>query len=145
MNEALPTMLLVFLLGWMAFFIQGDKDYFARSQAVSNITYRYTQAAGKMGEMNDAIYEEMMEKLKLYGDFEIHMVAENFTAEGTVESRTGEELLNFDLRGNGYDILNVSVQSNKNHWIGKVLELSPFGSKMRSNYRLFGKSSVYIQ
>lgn len=144
MDEALPTTLLLILIGFIAFFTIGDRDFATINHSVGNITYRYTQTAGKKGELNDTIYSELENKLNMYGDFEITVLAEKFEEDGSITRLENSGVLNYDLRANGFDILTIYVEAKKNHWLSKLFEISPLGMK-DVTCKTMSKSAVYIQ
>lgn len=146
MKEGLGITLILIILGWLGFYYQGNIDYSTRYQAISNITYRYTQTAGKKGELNDTIYSDLNEKLSFYGSYKITVLAEKFQDDGILTLKD-DDVIDYDLRSNDYDILTIYVESDKEHWLNKVMEISPFGNlnNNNTNYKIIAKSSVYIQ
>ncbi len=146
MKDALGITLTMFILAWMMFFYQGSVDFQVRQQAVGNIVYRYAQTAGKKGILNDTIYQDLGDKLSLYGDYEIQILAEKFNTDGVI-ALNSDAVINYDLRENNFDILTIYVISKKEHWLDQVIEKSPFGKTdtSRLQYHIIAKSAVYIQ
>ena len=146
MKDALGITFILLILSWMMFFYQGSVDYNIRRQAVGNIVYRYTQTAGKKGVLNDVIYEELEDKLSIYGDYKIKVLAEKFNNKD-LHLLANEDVVDYDLRENMVDILTIYVESKEEHWLDKVLQISPFGRIDTSNinYNIIAKSSVYVQ
>lgn len=143
MRDIIFSTILFFLLGWFFILFVGNVDYGARKLAVSNIAYRYTQTAGKKGEMNETIYHELEDKLQYYGDFTISLRAERFEDGGVTILENGD-VIGLDLRESGFDILTVSVISNKSHWLSAVTELSPL-IRQAADFRMIGNAAVYVQ
>lgn len=143
MRDIIFTTVLFFLIGWFCILFVGNIDYSVRREAVGNVLYRYTQTAGKKGEMNEIIYKELQEKLHYYGEFEIALTAERFEKDKiiTVEN---DAVIDLDLREEDYDILTIEIMSKRNHWLSRATELCPFLGK-RIEYKITGSSAVYIQ
>lgn len=120
MGEILSTIIFIIIFSWCSFFMQGDRDYATQSQALTNIVYRYTQAAGKHGALNDTIYDELERSINLYGDYTITPIAEKLDASGVVRLE-GNSVIGYDLRANDYDILSIYVESNHQHWLHAFL------------------------
>lgn len=144
MEKAIGLTLLLIFGGWALNYEFGSRDYTTKQQAINNITYRYTQIAGKKGELNPTIYNELESKLNIYGNFDIKVVAERFNSDDTITKIEGTDVIGLDLRENEFDILTIFVEDTKKHFLNTVLEVSPLG-RVDANYKLNGKSSVYIQ
>ena len=57
------------------------------------------------------------------------------------------DILDTNLREEGFDIINVYAQSRKPHLIKIVMHNTPFGdlNKSNTNYYLIAKSSSYVK
>ena len=125
-----------------------DRDFKIGQQAVENIVYQYTQVAAKKGALYNSVYNEMEDRLSRFGAFDIAVTAERFAGTSdTPEVIRGDEVIGKDLRSEGYDIINVYVESRNEHPLGRLYEITPFGTKSgsKADIRYFGKASVYIQ
>lgn len=144
MSEITSATIFFIIFTWICFFIQADRDYTVRDQAVSNITYSYTQTAAKKGTINDTIYNELESKINKLGDFNIFIVAERFNGDGTVTTLMNDMVIGYDLRGNGFDIITVYVSSTKEHYLNKVLSIFQ-GDAANDRYRIEARAAAYIQ
>lgn len=145
MKDAIGITILLIIFTWITLFTQFSLDYNTRQQAIENIVYRYTQVAAKKGEMSSLVYEEMEKKLNLYGEFDIILSAEKFSENDVAEYTN--DILDTNLREEGFDIINVYAQSRKPHLIKIVMHNTPFGdlNKSNTNYYLIAKSSSYVK
>jgi hypothetical protein len=110
--------------------------------------YQYTQVAAKKGALYNSVYSEMDHNLSRYGVFDIIVSAEKFSEAGdTPEVIADSEVIGKDLRFEGYDIINIYVESHNEHPLGRLYEFTPFGTKsgVEADIRYFAKASVYIQ
>lgn len=144
MDETWIAAFMFLIFGWCCFFIQGDRDYTIRQQAVNNVTYRYVQVASKKGELSEVILDELEAKLSNYGNFEITLLAEKFEENNTITRLEGVDVVNYDLRENGFDTITIYVEGKKDHYLTKIFELSPMG-KTDAKYKIIAQSSAYIQ
>ncbi len=144
MKEALGLVLFMMFSSWAMNYELATRNYNTENQAIGNITYRYTQVAGKKGELNSTIYEELEKKLAIYGDYEITIVAEKFNEDNTITRIENESVVDLDLRENDFDILTIYVQDKNKHFLSTVFEVSPLG-RLESDIHLAAKASVYIQ
>jgi hypothetical protein len=90
----------------------------------------------------------MEDRLSRFGIFDIMVTAEKFTGTSdTPELLEGNDVIGKDLRSEGYDIINIYVESYNEHPLGRLYEVTPFGTKSgaQADIRYFGKASVYIQ
>lgn len=148
MEKFWASLLVIPIFMWYSFHSVLDRDFKIRQQAVENIVYQYTQVAAKKGAFYDSVYQEMEKKLSGYGVFKIYMTAEKFTGTGEVpQTIEGLEIMGRDLRGLGYDIINVYAECLNEHPLGKLYEITPFGTRSgaEADIRHFAKASVYIQ
>lgn len=142
MNEVWSGTIVLFIFSAFLYFVQGDRDYTARQQAIDNVTYKYTQMASKKGEMSEVLYEKLEETLAIYGDFEIKLKAEK-EANGSIMSLHDDQVVDYDLRENEYDAITIYVTSKKEHYLSKILELPPWN--IDSTHKITSQSSAYIQ
>lgn len=142
MQDILASILFVIFFAWSTYFMQGDRDYSTQTQALSNITYRYTQTAGKKGELTEAIYQDLEKAINLYGEYEIKVIAERYEEDNTTTKIEGDAIVGYDLRENEFDILTVYVEGKNQHWLGTVQKLL---SGADADYKIVTKSSVFIQ
>jgi hypothetical protein len=116
-------------------------------QDVENIVYQYTQIAAKKGVLYKSVLTEMNEELNKYGGHEIFITAERF--DGGADSTKVEawDVVDKDLRKQGYDILNITVIYDERHPVSVMYEYSVFGTPngQTRNFSLFGKASSYIR
>lgn len=144
MEKAIGLVLLMIFCGWGMNYELATRSYNTESQAVGNVTYKYTQIAGKKGELNPKIYEELEKKLAIYGDYEITIVAERFNEDDTITTLENDNVIGLNLRENDFDILTIYVQEKTKHFLSAVFEVSPLG-RLESDIHLAAKASVYIQ
>lgn len=148
MEKFWASLLVIPIFMWYSFHAVLDRDFKIRQQAVENIVYQYTQVAAKKGFLYNSVYEEMKDKLYNHGKFEINVTAEKFTGTGGApEIMADAEVIGKDLRSMGYDIINIYVIAEKEHPLGRLYEVTPFGtaSGVEADIRYFAKASVYIQ
>jgi hypothetical protein len=132
---------------WYSMFTVLDRNYTLAQQEVENIVYQYTQVAAKKGILYASVLEEMESQLQKYGEFEVYIKAERFEANDTYELLEGWEVVDCNLREQGYDLLNITVAYIKRHPISILYEYSVFGTPNSKSYNftLFGKASSYIR
>ncbi len=148
MEKFWASLLVIPIFIWYSFNAVLDRDFKLRQQTVENIVYQYTQVAAKKGALYDSVYYEMKDKLSGFGEFDIYVTAEKFTGiSDSPEVIEDSEVIGKDLRSEGYDIINIYVESRNEHPLGKLYEMTPFGtsSGAEADIRHFGKASVYIQ
>jgi hypothetical protein len=148
MEKFWASLLVIPIFMWYSFHAVLDRDFKIRQQAVENIVYQYTQVAAKKGVLYNSVYDEMKNKLYKHGIFEISVTAEKFTGTSDIpEIIADTEVIGKDLRSKGYDIINIFVESENEHPLGKLYEVTPFGTKsgVEADIRYFAKASVYIQ
>lgn len=148
MEKFWASLLVIPIFIWYSFHAVLDRDFRIRQQAVENIVYQYTQVAAKKGTLYASVYNEMENRLSRFGAFNIMVTAERFTGiSDTPELIEGEEIIGRDLRSEGFDIINIYAESNNEHPLGRLYEITPFGTKSgaEADIRYFGKASVYIQ
>lgn len=148
MEKFWASLLVIPVLMWYSFHATLDRDYKIRQQAVENIVYQYTQIAAKKGALYNSVYLELEHKLGSFGVFDIIVSAEKFTAaKDTPEVIADMEVIGKDLRTEGYDIINIYAESQNEHPLGRLYEITPFGTKSgaEADIRYFAKASVYIQ
>lgn len=148
MEKFWASLLVIPIFMWFSFHAVLDRDFRIRQQTVENIVYQYTQVAAKKGAFYNSVYEEMENKLSKFGVFDISVTAEKFTGTSdTPKLIEGDEVIGKDLRSEGYDIINIYAESYNEHPLGRLYEVTPFGTKSgaEADIRYFGKASVYIQ
>ncbi len=148
MEKFWASLLVVPIFMWYSFNAVLDRDFKIRQQAIENTVYQYTQIAAKKGALYDSVYNEMQDKLSRYGEFDIAVNAEKYTGSKDIpEIIYDSEVIGEDLRREGYDIINIYVEYRKEHPLGKLYEITPFGTKsgVKADIRHFAKASVYIQ
>lgn len=142
MQDILASILFIIFFVWSSYFLQGDRDYSTQTQAIANITYRYTQTAGKKGELTEAIYNDLENSINYYGDYKITLIAERYEEDNTVTKLEGTNIVGYDLRENDFDILTIYVEGERQHWLGSVQRLL---SGADADYKIVSKSSVFVQ
>lgn len=148
MEKFWASLLVIPILMWYSFHGVLDRDFKIRQQTVENIVYQYTQVAAKKGALYNSVYNEMESKLSNFGVFDIDVSAEKFSeASDTPVVIKDMEVIGKDLRAAGYDIINIYVESLNEHPLGRLYEITPFGTKSgaEADIRYFAKASVYIQ
>lgn len=148
MEKFWASLLVIPIFMWYSFHAVLDRDFKIKQQAVENVVYQYTQIASKKGVLYPSVYGEMEEKLSRFGTFEIMVSAEKFAGgSDTPEVIADEDLIGQDLRSQGYDIINIYVESLNEHPLGRLYEITPFGtdSGVETDIRYFARASVYIQ
>lgn len=148
MEKFWASLLVIPIFTWYSFHAVLDRDFRIRQQTVENIVYQYTQVAAKKGALYNSVYNEMENRLSRFGVFDISVTAEKFTGENDIpEVINTSEVIGKDLRSEGYDIINIYVESRNEHPLGRLYEITPFGTKSgtEADIRYFGKASVYIQ
>lgn len=148
MEKFWASLIVIPIFMWYSFHAVLDRDFKIRQQSVENIVYQYTQVAAKKGALYNSVYEEMADKLFRFGEFDISVTAEKFTGTSDVPKVIRDsEVIGKDLRSEGYDIINIYVESFNEHPLGRLYEITPFGtsSGTEADIRYFGKASVYIQ
>jgi hypothetical protein len=148
MEKFWASLLVIPIFMWYSFHAVLDRDFKIRQQTVENIVYQYTQVAAKKGALYGSVYNELEKKLSRLGTFEISVTAEKFSGiSDTPEVMENSDVIGKDLRTLGYDIINIYVESQNEHPLGRLYEITPFGtsSGADSDIRYFGKASVYIQ
>ncbi|MDD4504729.1 MAG: hypothetical protein PHS15_07880 [Clostridiaceae bacterium] len=148
MEKFWASLLVIPIFMWFSFHAVLDRDFKIRQQTVENIVYQYTQVAAKKGALYDSVYNEMEERLSRFGAFDISVTAEKFTGTSDPPKLIeGDEVIGKDLRSEGYDIINIYAESYNEHPLGRLYEVTPFGTKSgaEADIRYFGKASVYIQ
>ncbi len=148
MQNFLAALIIIPIITWYSMFGVLDRNYKIAQQDVENIVYTYTQIAAKKGVLYEPIYDEMCSKLEKYGLFEVYISTEKFDqTTGSISKIEGWEIIDTNIREQGYDLINVTVVYHKRHPISVMYEYSVFGSAngRKYDFRLFGKASSYIQ
>ena len=132
---------------WYSMFTVLDRNYTLAQQDVENIVYQYTQIAAKKGILYESVLLDMEEQLSKYGNYEIFVKAEKFEGNGEPVILDGKEIVNYDLRKQGYDLISITVLYNKRHPVSVMYEYNVFGTPNSKSYTftLFGKASSYIR
>ena len=147
MEKFWASILVIPIFTWYSFHAVLDRDFRIKQQAVENIVYQYTQIAAKKGALYNSVYNEMEERLSRFGTFDISLTAERFTGSSdTPELIEGAYIIGRDLRSEGFDIINIYAESINRHPLGRLYEITPFGTRSgaEADIRYFGKASVYI-
>lgn len=148
MEKFWASLLVIPIFMWYSFHAVLDRDFKIRQQAVESIVYQYTQVAAKKGALYGSVYSELEEKLSCYGEFEIELTAEKFTGTGdSPELLEGMEIIGEDLRDKGYDIISIYAASINEHPLGRLYEITPFGTESgaHADIRHYANASAYIQ
>lgn len=148
MEKFWASILVIPIFMWYSYHSVLEQDFRIRQQTVENIVYQYTQIAAKKGSLYNSVYGELERKLEGFGDFSIGVMAEKFSGSNDIPVViTGSQVIGKDLRTDGYDIINIYVESLKEHPLGRLYDITPFGgsSGAGSKIRIFARASVYIQ
>lgn len=148
MEKFWASLIVIPVFMWYSFHAVLDRDFKIRQQTVENIVYQYTQIAAKKGALFNSVYNEMEDRLRRFGEFDIAVTAEKFSGmEDIPEIISGSEVIGRDLRREGYDIINIYAESHNEHPLGRLYEITPFGTRSgaKADTRYFGRASVYIQ
>ena len=132
---------------WYSMFTVLDRNYAIAQQDVENIVYQYTQVAAKKGILYRSVLEEMDKKLNKYGEHEMFITVEKFVDSAESIKLEGWQVVDEELREQGYDILNVTVVYTKRHPVSVMYEYTVFftPNHKRNDLVLFGKASSYIR
>lgn len=146
MHNFWAALLVLPIFTWYSMFTVLDRNYTLAQQDVENIVYQYTQIAAKKGILYEEVLEEMDKNLSKYGEHEIYISAESFSGDGEPERLEAWDVVDTDLREQGYDLINISVIYDKRHPVSVLYEYSVFGTPNGEtrNFSLFGKASSYI-
>ena len=134
MEKFWASLIVIPIFTWYSFHAVLDRDFRIRQQVVENIVYQYTQIAAKRVPYS-SVYNEMEERLSRFGTFDISLTAERFTGKELLSNRREEAIIGRDLRSEGYDIINIYAESRNEHPLGRLYEITPFGTKIRSRSR----------
>lgn len=148
MEKFWASLLIIPIFVWYSYAFALDRDYKIKQQMVENVVYQYTQIAAKKGVLYDSVYNEMENKLSRFGVFDISVSAEKYVGESSMPVIVANsDVVNKNLRDEGFDIINIYVQSQNVHPLGRLYEMTPFGTFTGSSceMRYFAKASVYIQ
>ncbi|KUO74474.1 MAG: hypothetical protein APF77_03200 [Clostridia bacterium BRH_c25] len=148
MEKFWASLLVIPIFTWYSFHAVLDRDFKIRQQMVENTVYQYTQVSAKKGALYNSVYNELEHSLSRFGIFDISVTAEKFTGTtDTPEVIAGSQVIGKDLRSEGYDIINIYVEFQNKHPLGRLYEITPFGTKSgaEADIRYFAKASVYIQ
>lgn len=148
MEKFWASILVIPIFMWYSFHAVLERDFRIKQQTVENFVYQYTQIAAKKGILYDSVYNELEDKLSRFGVFDVTVTAEKFNSTGDrPEIAAGSEVIGRDLRSEGYDIINIYVESLNVHPLGRLYEITPFGgsSGAEADIRFFAKAAVYIQ
>ncbi|MDF2522286.1 MAG: hypothetical protein K0R84_2914 [Clostridia bacterium] len=146
MHNFWAALLVLPIFTWYSMFTVLDRNYTLAQQDVENIVYQYTQIAAKKGILYEEVLEEMDKNLSKYGEHEIYISAESFSGDGEPERLEAWDVVDTDLREQGYDLINISVIYDERHPVSVMYEYSVFGTPNGEtrNFSLFGKASSYI-
>jgi hypothetical protein len=132
---------------WYSMFTVLDRNYTIAQQDVENIVYQYTQVSAKKGILFESVLNDMEEQLSKYGEYEVFIKAEKFQENNDPFILEGMSAVNYDLRKQGYDLINIIVIYKKRHPVSIMYEYSVLGAPNSKSYdfTLFGKASSYIR
>lgn len=148
MEKFWASILVIPIFMWYSFHTVLDRDFRIRQQTIENVVYQYTQVAAKKGALYNSVFNELEDKLSRYGAFDINVTVEKFTGTNDSPKVIADlEVIGKDLRTEGYDIINIYVESINGHPLGKLYQITPFGTKSgaEADIRYFAKASAYIQ
>lgn len=148
MEKFWAAILVIPIFMWYSFHAVLDRDFRIKQQTIENTVYQYTQIAAKKGALYNSVYDELQVKLSGFGEFNVIVTAEKFTGtDDDPEVIADMEVIGRELRSEGYDIINVYAEGLEEHPLGRLYELTPFGTKSgaEADIRYFAKASVYIQ
>lgn len=142
----MPATLLFILFGWMTSFFVVTNDFQAREQKVFETTYNYTQLAAKKGTFTRGMYQELKTSLSNLGEYDLHAHGEYHRPDGTKTIRSGNALLDYPLRDNGYDLLVIHAISKKPHPLTYFYKTAVFGpTGFMQDIRIRSQAASYIQ
>ena len=148
MEKFWASFLVIPIFMWYSYHAVLDRDFRIRQQTIENVVYQYTQVAAKKGALYNSVYNELEIRLSRFGVFDIDVTAEKFTGMNDSPKVLRDlEVIGKDLRSEGYDIINIYVESQNEHPLGRLYQITPFGTKSgaQADIRYFAKASVYIQ
>lgn len=148
MEKFWASILVIPIFMWYSYHSVLERDFRIRQQTVENMVYQYTQIAAKKGSLYNSVYDELERKLASFGDFSIGVMAEKFSGNNDIPVvLTGSQVIGRDLRLDGYDIISIYAESVKEHPLGRLYNITPFGgnSGAGADVRIFARASVYIQ
>lgn len=129
------------ILLWFSFFFVLQENFRVRQLYIENTVFEYTQLVAKKGSFHKATFNEMYEKLKSNGAFEVYMTTTKQRASGAVVE-SGYTLLNRNLREEGFDKIEITVVYTKKHPLSAVLNHNFFfGEGERNGDIILGASS----
>ena len=142
----MPATLLFIIFAWGASFFVASSNFDAQTQKATELTYNYTQLAAKKGSLTSTMYNELKTSLSKFGDFDIYAKAERYNSDGTKSTIEGASLLNYDLRENDYDTLQIHARSSKDHGLTYFYKMAIFGATdFASSVRVNTQAASYIQ
>ncbi|MGE5629803.1 MAG: hypothetical protein ACM3TR_01760 [Caulobacteraceae bacterium] len=145
MEDFYPAIIVLIILTYFTLCVGLSYSYDIVQQDVENIVFQYTQIAAKKGIMYQSVYDEMISRLDKYGSFTPYIKAEKFS-DGSIYTLEGKQVLDIDLREEGYDLLTITVVYDKKHPVNLVYSLNFFMLPNGKDYdiRLFGKACVAL-
>lgn len=146
MDQFMPATILFIIFAWGASFFVATSNYDAQIQKANEITYNYTQLAAKKGELTSGMYSELKNSLAKFGEFDIYAWAERHNSNGSKTIVEGSALLNYDLRENDFDIIQIHARSKKDHALTYFYKMAIFGAtSFTSSIRVNTQAASYVQ
>lgn len=146
MDQFMPATILFIIFAWGASFFVATTNYDAQLQKTNEITYNYTQLAAKKGSLTSTMYNELKNRLGAFGDFDIYAWAERFESDGSKTIVQGSALLNYNLRDNDFDMIQIHARAKKDHPLTYFYKMATFGAtSFTSSVRVNSQAASYIQ
>ena len=140
-----PAIIIMCILTYFMLSMSLTYQFDIIQQDVENIVFKYTQIAAKKGCLYQSVYDEMVSKIEKYGTFEISLKAERFYG-ATVTELEGDDIIDRNLRDEGYDLLTISVMAIKKHPLSIIYSMNMFMKPTGNDYdiRLCGYASAAL-
>ena len=145
LEDFFPAIIILCVLTFFMFAVSLTYNFDIIQQDVENIVFQYTQIAAKKGCLHQSVYDEMVRKIEKYGTFDIYLKAESFNGS-TITEIEGADVIDRNLRDEGYDLLTISVMAQKRHPVNIMYSMNifmlPNGKDL--DIRLCGKASAAL-
>lgn len=140
-----PAIIIMCILTYFMLSMSLTYQFDIIQQDVENIVFKYTQVAAKKGCLYQSVYDEMVSKIEKYGTFEISLKAERFNG-ATVTELEGDDIIDRNLRDEGYDLLTIAVMAKKKHPLSFLYSMNMFMQPTGNDYdiRLCGYASAAL-
>lgn len=134
------------VLLWFSFHFVLQENYRIRQTYIENVIYEYTQIMAKAGTAKWKTLDNMYLKLENQGRFDTYISAEKVSQEVPV-TISGLEVFERDLRGEGYEVLRLTVIFRGGHPLGTLYRRVFFlgGTSGVNEMNLGATSSAYLQ